>query len=227
MASVKPFVVFRQGTTVALLLSLVLAYPLIKNRWEKNLEQQRHRRDFHHASELDQKAIMRGYLENELELPPLCSPSGECPREAIYFDQLSAVLHSVDSEVPPHKYEVRALDREDTIAELAPPLLPRPLLTVLGQSTRVQSLNSDPKVPGIIYVGEPSGMPIFGSSGSCSNSAIPRLIRMSRAAVSRPADTAVAFITTTYCDGSPGMRIKKFRRNGNTWSVAADHRNGP
>src|SRR5690606_29244326 len=90
------------SATAAMAAAVAFVYPLAESSWSELQV----KRDFVVASDADQGMIVRSLLVNELSKPPSCSPSGDCAKEIIHFDQLSASLRSVDYAGPWAKYEV-------------------------------------------------------------------------------------------------------------------------
>lgn len=206
------------------LLGVVLVYPAATRIWREHTAQRAEQRNFVLASELDQSAIVRGFLLNEQKKALLCSPSGVCPEEPIYFDRMSAVLRTVDSPESPNKYELRAADTGYRLINRADQSLPVPLQELLDRSKHVQTHNPNPMLSGIIYVDEPSELPRLGESDSCTESFSPRLVRIGQAAIHQPGNLAIALVAITYCDGSGGFRIAKFERDKQGWHVVSEQR---
>ena len=162
---------------------------------------------------------MRSLLISEIGRSPLCSPSGDCPKEPVYVDRLSATLRTLDSDQTWAKHE-RALVRPyDSLVNWGDASTPLRLRELLDQISQIQTYNADPRLPGIVYVTNPEDLPSLGEPGSCGPPVSPRLVRISRAAVQESDDVAVVLIARTFCDGSGSARVTKLRRHGAEWRV--------
>lgn len=184
------------------------------------------------ATEADQQGIVRSYLGKEIQRPPVCDPSGGCPAEPVYFDRASAVLLDVDSPEPWRRHEFRTDEPEARVIELdrygrssrdpytgmvvyAEPA-PLSLQKRLAELVQVRIYHADPMLPGLIFVDEPGALPMLGPGG-CSPQLSPRLVRISRAAVHKTEDLAIALAAITFCDGSGHLSVVAFRRGATGW----------
>ena len=202
-----------------MMVAAALFYPFAVGYWADFQAQRAQDRDFVIASDADQRMIVRSLLIDEIGKPPLCSPDGDCPKEPIYFDRLSATLRSLDPDLIGAKYEVVLVRPYDSLVNRGDASLPLRLKELLDEISQGQTYNADPRLPGIVYVVDPEDLPLLGEPGSCGPPVSPRLVRISRAAVQESEDIAIVLIARTYCDGSGSPDVAVLRRNGVEWRV--------
>ena len=203
-----------------------LIYPLVMNFWTELQAERAQERDIVAASDSDQAMIVRSLLTNELEKPPLCSPSEpNCLKEPMYFDRVSATLRSIDHGGRWRRYEVATIRPQGSLVNLGDPSRPIPLQELIDRLSQTETYNMDPALPGVIYVSSAEDLPVLGEPESCraSTSLGPRLVRISRAAVQESKGLALALIARTFCDGSGVPRVAELQRDGTKWRVIADY----
>jgi hypothetical protein len=221
MRQVRASSVLRMGIACAIALAVGLGFSLALDAWAMLEQHWLRERHFAAASELDQRAIVGSLLVEETAKPPLCSPTGRCPEEPIYFDQLSATLRFSDVRGPSFKYDVVTVRSGGALMDRADTSVPIPLQDLLDNLSRVPTRNADPMMSRVTYVRDSEGFTLDAGPGGCSDVRQPRLIRVGRAAVQEPEGLALALVITTYCDQSFGVRVAKLRRDGAAWHVLA------
>lgn len=223
MSKIRASAVLHISVVVALVSAGVLIYPLAKGSWAKHQDRRIPDRDYVIASDADQRMIVRSLLINEINKPPLCGPSGECPKEPIYFDWLSATLRSSDPSKTLAKYEVVTIRPQGSLVNRWDKSLPVGLQELLDHISQTQTHNANPMLPGVVYVADPKDLPVLGESGSCEKSISPRLVRISKAALQESEGLALVLIAITFCDGSGSPRVAKLKRDGAEWRVLEDY----
>ncbi|TAA43539.1 hypothetical protein [Pseudoxanthomonas winnipegensis] len=138
---------------------------------------------------------------------------------ADYFDRSSALLRTVGAPGPDEPYELQAIrpggglvSREFTSAPIA-------LQELLDHLVQEKSFNEDPKIDGLIYVHDNHALPVLGPTRCASDRQGIRLFRVSRAAVQQSTGIALVFVTTTFCDGKPGLKVARLKRVQASWEV--------
>lgn len=223
MSKLRAPAVLRMSVAIAMVVSAALVYPLAKGYWTELHARRLQGRDFVIANDSDQGAIVRSLLISEKEKPPLCGPFGNCPKEPIYFDRLSATLRSVDFDGIWATYEVRTVRPQGSLVNRGDNSLPLRLQELLDQITQGQTYNADPMLPGIVYVATPQDLPVLGEPDSCGASINPRLLRVSRAAVQESEGLALVLIARTFCDRSGSTEVAKLQRRGAEWRRLEDY----
>lgn len=220
MRKLKALPVIVTSAALALLVALVLVWPLLLGAWADFQRERAAQREFVAASDAVQQAIVRSYLECEMRQPPLCNPqTGACPKALLYFDSRSAVLASSDSGEPWDRYEYRVLnaEREGALVDRADTSAPVALQETLDKLTREVTRNANPLLPGVTYVDAAEKMPILGLPGSCGDVESPKLVRMSRAVVQVSEGFAIALVAVAYCDASVAHHVAKFQQRDGVW----------
>lgn len=225
MSRIRASAILSLSSAGALVVICLLAYPLVSNSWIELKTQRDQERDFVAASESDQSKIVRSLLINEINRPPLCSPSVSCTKEPMYFDRLSATLRSAEYGGPWNKYEVMTIRRQGSLVDRGDSSRPIPLQELLDRLSQAQTYNADPMLPSVIYARDPEELPVLGEPSSCSDSSSisPRLVRIGRAAVQESKGLALVLIARTFCDGRGVPRVAELRRDGSEWRVVSDY----
>ena len=221
MFSVKASSILITSAALIAFAAGALLYPLAAHRWAEMAEA----RKFIVASDSTQTEIVRSYLYHELKQRPLASISTYA-LEPIFFDRRSAVLRPIDASEPWEEFEIRSANRKGALVDRANTSIPVPLQELLDRTTLSQEYNSDPHVPGVVYVDARHNLPVLGLSEICTETSRPRIIRISRSVVHEPGDLAIALVGFTFCDRSTGMQVIKFTRDGAKWRVLEDHPDG-
>ena len=225
MSKIRASAILSLSIAVAVLAGCLLAYPLALGFWAELQARHAQERDFVAASDSDQDMIVRSLLINEINKPPLCSPSVKCTKEPMYFDRLSATLRSADHGGPWSKYEVMTIRPDGSLVDRGDSSRPIPLQELLDRLSQVQTYNANPMLPGVIYARNPEELPLLGEPDSCSDSSSisPRLVRIGRAAVQESKGLALVLIARTFCDGGGVPRVAELHRDRSEWRVISDY----
>jgi len=219
MPKIRASAILLIAATGAVMVTGGFFYPQAKRSWHELQARRAQGREFVSASESDQRMIVRSLLLNELGKPPLCGPSGDCPKEPIFFDRLSATLRSADYEGPEAKYTFFTIRPEGSLANDSDDSWPAPLKALLDNLSQRQTYNADPMLSGVTYVGRAEDLPVLGEPDSCDKLVSPRLVRISRAAIQNSEGLALVLVATTFCDGSGVPGMASLRRDGPGWRV--------
>ena len=222
MPSIRKRPVVLMTAIGAAFLALAIFFPSFQSTWIEARDRRAENRNFVGAAESDQRAIVRAYLTAELQVSPPCDPAGLCFEVPVYFDHLPALLRSLDSTEPWDEYEARTDRPADGLINRSNVLFPIPLQELLDQLVQQNFYNVDPALAGVIFVPDIKSRPLL----SCTEFVHPRLVRISRAAIQRSEDIAIALVTRTYCDESTLRSIAEFRRDANGWNLMEDYLGG-
>lgn len=219
MAHARASIVFMLCIAGAILVAGVVLYPLGKSRWNELKASRADERDFVPASDSDQAVIVRTLLKSLLKNRQCLPMEQECPSHPIYFDRVSATLRSMDQGESWSKYEVVTIRPEGSLFKRGDHWRPLPLQELLDNLSQIQTYNTDPALPGIIFVDSTDELQSLGEHGECNESLNPKLVRISRAAVQESAGIALALMSKTWCDGSGALEVAELRRDETRWRV--------
>ncbi|GAA4861348.1 hypothetical protein [Luteimonas vadosa] len=214
MTKVQPKTILAVTVVAAAAVALALVAPLVV-AWKSDRD---FKNSFVLADPTTQNLIVRAYLSQLDQQVTWCPENEGCSDFTTYFDRHAAQLLPISTPEPIDEYTILTA-RDDTLIDRSNLDIPLPLQQLLQRSVDDVTYNSDPQVPGVIYIPAPEDRPALREPKSCSSLPYARLVKMSRAAVSLTTNQAVSLVQTFYCDWEPGMHVVRFVHGASGWRV--------
>jgi hypothetical protein len=203
----------------ALVLASLVTYPLLVSTWAELQDRSAQERDYAAASDPNQRSIVKAILSLETAELDACDHSRPCPEERVYFDHEFATLLSADDPRPWKRHEQRMARPYDSLVDRGDHSTPIRLQELLDRLVQESGSNADPELPDVTFISDPGDMPKLGEPENCNTPEIPRLVRISRAAVQESKGQAIALVSRIFCDGSGSYKIVALRLKGSAWVV--------
>ncbi len=219
--TVQPTRVAVTAALILLVAGITVVWPLLTHHARKREEL----RSFQVADDPTQADIVRAYFEHELHRPPDAVVAGAPAGQPLYFDRKSAALCSLEHPIPCDRIEFLSAEREGALVDAADITVPLELQRLLDRIASQRTYNVDPHVAGVTTVATADQKEFVEAClrhppGSPGHPEVPRLVRISRAAVHASHGQAIAMVLHRYCDRSSGISVVKFHRQGTKWAVA-------
>lgn len=210
--------VLRFVVLLTLLGALALGLPNAIRALSQWHEDRLEARDFAPASDDDQRAIVRAILEDRFRADSLCYLLEPCTGPLLALDRRAATAVPLGGRADFSRHPLVTYDVRLAVGQhldfRAPPLLIDRLATLLP----MEAENADPSMPGVHYIADAEPWPSVASPARCVAGDAPR-VRISRAAVQRPAGIAIAMTAYAFCDGSGRSSFYKLERERDRWVV--------
>lgn len=216
---VRRVVVLRVFVALTLLVAAAMAVPLALSAVAQWREERAEAADFVRASHDEQRQIVRAIILDELRTEPICRVLQPCTGPLIQFDRRAASFKRLDAENRSPDDAYLTYDTREAIGGHLDFRAPPQLIDRLAEQLQFDGENADPEVAGVIYIDAGRAWPTRASPIRCPDSEDVRRLRISRAAVQRSTGTALAMMTSSFCDGSGRSWFYKLERKGDDWVV--------